>query len=79
MKNVGKRLDIDWRWIDYALEKNVLISIDPDAHSLNGFNDVKYGVLEAQKGGLSKEQNLTSFNLIEFEEYLEKIRKLKGI
>jgi DNA polymerase (family 10) len=57
----------------------VLISIDPDAHSLNGFNDVKYGVLAAQKGGLSKEQNLTSFNLSEFDEYLEKIRKLKGI
>ena len=74
-----RRLDIDWRWIDYALEKNVLISIDPDAHSLNGFNDVKYGVLAAQKGGLSKEQNLSSFNLIEFEKYLEKIRKLKGI
>jgi DNA polymerase (family 10) len=31
-----RRLDIDWRWIDYALEKNVLISIDPDAHSING-------------------------------------------
>ncbi len=74
-----RRLDIDWRWIDYALEKNVLISIDPDAHSINGFNDVKYGVLAAQKGGLSKEQNLSSFGLKQFEEYLEKIRKLKGI
>jgi DNA polymerase (family 10) len=74
-----RRLDIDWRWIDYALEKSVLISIDPDAHSINGFNDVKYGVLAAQKGGLSKEQNLSSFSLSQFEEYLEKIRKLKGI
>ncbi len=73
-----RRLDIDWRWIDYALEKNVLISIDPDAHSINGFNDVKYGVLAAQKGGLNKEQNLSSFSLKQFEEYLEKIRKLKG-
>jgi DNA polymerase (family 10) len=74
-----RRLDIDWRWIDYALEKNVLISIDPDAHSINGFNDIKYGVLAAQKGGLSKEQNLSSFSLEQFEEYLKKIRKLKGI
>ena len=74
-----RRLDIDWRWIDYALEKNVLISIDPDAHSINGFNDVKYGVLAAQKGGLTKEQNLSSFGLKQFEEYLGKIRKLKGI
>jgi len=72
-------LDIDWRWIDYALEKNVLISIDPDAHSISGFNDVKYGVFAAQKAGLAKEQNLTSFSLPQFEEYLEKIRTLKGI
>lgn len=74
-----RRLDIDWRWIDYALEKNVLISVDPDAHSIKAFNDIKYGVLAAQKGGLGKEQNLSSFSLKQFEEYLEKIRKLKGI
>jgi len=74
-----RRLDMDWRWIDYALEKNVIISIDPDAHSVNGFDDVKYGVLAAQKGGLSKEQNLSSFSLQKFEEYLEKMRSLKGI
>jgi DNA polymerase (family 10) len=74
-----RRLDIDWRWIDYAIEKNVLISIDPDAHSIEGFNHVKYGVLAAQKGGLSKEKNLSSFSLQQFEEYLEKIKKLKRI
>ena len=74
-----RRLDIDWRWIDYAIEKNVLISIDPDAHSVKGFNDVKYGVLAAQKGGLTKEQNLSSFSLKQFEEYLGRIRELKGI
>lgn len=74
-----RRLDIDWRWIDYAIDKNVLISIDPDAHSIDGFKDVKYGVLAAQKGGLSKEKNLSSFSLKEFEEYLERIKKLKGI
>ena len=74
-----RRLDIDWRWIDYALEKNVLISIDPDAHSIGGFDHIKYGVLAAQKGGLSKEQNLSSFTLQQFEEYLRKIRGLKGV
>jgi DNA polymerase (family 10) len=74
-----RRLDIDWRWIDYALEKNVLISIDPDAHSVEAFDHVKYGVLTAQKGGLPKEQNLSSFSLRQFEAYLEKIKNLKGI
>jgi DNA polymerase (family 10) len=74
-----RRLDIDWRWIDYALDKNVLISIDPDAHSIGGFDHVKYGVLAAQKGGLSKEHNLSSFTLQQFENCLREIRRLKGV
>jgi DNA polymerase (family X) len=73
------RLDIDWRHIDYALQKNVLISIDPDAHTIEGFDDIRYGVLAAQKAMVTKEQNLSSFGLKEFEGYLEKVRGLKGI
>lgn len=65
-----RRLDIDWKWIDYALEKNVLLSINPDAHTLDGFDDVKYGVLAAQKGGLTKENNLSSFSLYQFQNFL---------
>lgn len=66
------RLDIDWRYIAYALEKNVLISINPDAHTIDGFNDTKYGVLIAQKAMLTKEQNLSSFGLKELEQFLSK-------
>jgi DNA polymerase (family 10) len=66
------RLDIDWRHIEYALEKNVLISIDPDAHSLDGFDDIQYGVLAAQKAMVRKENNLSSFSLLELEAFLLK-------
>jgi DNA polymerase (family 10) len=66
-----RRLDMDWRQIGYALEKGVLISINPDAHFISGFNDTKYGVLSAQKAGLPKEKNLSSFSLSEFEEWLK--------
>jgi DNA polymerase (family X) len=66
-----RRLDMDWRHIDYALEKGVLISIDPDAHSIGSFNDTYYGVLAAQKAGLPKERNLSSFSLPEFESWLK--------
>ncbi|HWB25730.1 MAG TPA: helix-hairpin-helix domain-containing protein [Chitinophagaceae bacterium] len=65
-----KRLDIDWRWVDYCVSKNVLISIDPDAHSVDGFKDTRFGVLVAQKAGLTKEQNLSSFSLQQFEEFV---------
>lgn len=74
-----RRLDIDWRWIDYALEKNVLLSIDPDAHAIEGYADCRYGVLAAQKGGLTKERNLSSFSLGELEVYLSGRKQLKGI
>jgi DNA polymerase (family 10) len=65
-----RRLDIDWRWIKEAVDKGVLISINPDAHSIEGFDDCRYGVLVAQKAGLTKYQNLSSYTLAEFEEFL---------
>jgi DNA polymerase (family 10) len=74
-----RRLDIDWKWIDYALQKNVLLSIDPDAHAVDGYDDIKYGTLAAQKGGLTKENNLSSFSLKQFEDWLAKRKKLKKI
>ncbi|MES1197976.1 MAG: helix-hairpin-helix domain-containing protein [Chitinophagaceae bacterium] len=72
-----RRLDIDWKFIDYAIEKGVLLSIDPDAHALDGYDDIKYGVLAAQKGGMTKENNLSSFSLKEFEVWLEKNKSFK--
>ena len=70
-----KRLDMRWQWIEYALSKNVLISINPDAHSTGEYGHLKYGVLAAQKGMLTKEQNLSSFSLQEFESYLKNLNK----
>jgi len=49
------RLDLDWRLLNYAIEKSVWISINPDAHSLEGIKDTRFGVKIAQKVGLSKE------------------------
>jgi DNA polymerase (family X) len=69
-----RRLDMDWRWIDYALQKNVMISIDPDAHSIAGYHDVHYGVLAAQKGGLTAANNLSSFSLKQMEDFVTKKR-----
>ena len=66
-----RRLDLDWKWIEYALEQGVLLSINPDAHNIEGINDVKYGVLAAQKGGLEKNKNLSSFSLSEMEVFIK--------
>jgi DNA polymerase (family 10) len=72
-----RRLDMDWRWIDLAIENNVMISIDPDAHAADAFSDCRYGVLAAQKAGVEKKHNLSSYSLPEFENFLAKVAKVK--
>lgn len=66
-----RRLDLDWQWIDYAIKAGALLSIDPDAHSIDGYYDVYYGVMAAQKGGLTKEKNLSCFSLAELKVYFK--------
>ncbi|MBR9919303.1 MAG: DNA polymerase/3'-5' exonuclease PolX [Bacteroidetes bacterium] len=60
------RLDLDWTWIPYALEKGVWISVNPDAHSTAGIHDIHYGVLSARKGGLDKARCLNAAPANEF-------------
>ena len=60
------RLDLDWTWIPYALDKGVLISINPDAHSRQGIHDIHFGVLSARKGGLSAAQCLNAKGVNDF-------------
>lgn len=57
------RLDIDWRWIDYCMNKGVMISINPDAHHKEGFHDMYYGVCAARKGMLTKDMCLNALPL----------------
>lgn len=49
------RLDMDWTHIPYAMKKKVMISINPDAHSIAEIDNIKWGVAAARKGGLTKE------------------------
>jgi DNA polymerase (family 10) len=70
---------MDWRWIDYALTKGLLLSINPDAHSLEEFQYIKYGTLVAQKGALPTSSNLSSLSLKEFEAFLAERKRIKGL
>jgi DNA polymerase (family 10) len=65
-----RRLDLDWKWIGRAQEKGAILSINPDAHHVDGYDDVRYGVLAAQKGGLRKTNNLSSWSLEKLEKHL---------
>jgi len=65
------RLDLDWRWHQYALDKGVWLSINPDAHRKEGFLDMHYGTLVARKGGLYKERCLNALSLPEIKKVFE--------
>ncbi|CAN5389453.1 helix-hairpin-helix domain-containing protein [soil metagenome] len=66
------RLDIDWTWIPYCIEKNVMISINPDAHVTEGLLDLHWGIASARKGMLTKEMCLNAMTLEEITTWLEK-------
>lgn len=66
------RLDLDWREIPMAAKLGVNIGIFPDAHSVGGFNDVKYGILMARKAGLKRSQVINTKTAKEMETWLQK-------
>lgn len=65
------RLDLDWRWHRYAIEKGVLLSINPDAHRVEGFHDMQYGIHVARKGGLSAKNCLNCMPLVEIDNFFK--------
>ncbi|HEY9001401.1 MAG TPA: helix-hairpin-helix domain-containing protein [Mucilaginibacter sp.] len=72
------RLDLDWRWHQYALDKGVKLSVNPDAHRVEGFSDMHYGVLAARKGGLYKEMCLNTFSLEEIKKEFESKKQVNA-
>jgi len=65
------RLDLDWRWLKLARDKGVMISINPDAHRIEGIEDMRFGVAIARKGWLSTEN---VFNCLAAEEIFRRIQ-----
>jgi DNA polymerase (family X) len=67
-----RRLDIDWRWIYYAREKGVLFSINPDAHSIEEIDYIRYGIMMGRKGGLQPEEVINCFSKEDFIKFLNR-------
>lgn len=72
------RLDLDWRACKYAKEKGVKIFINPDAHSIEGFHEYRFGVNTARKGWLEKKDVANTMGFDEIKDYLDKKKSLKG-
>lgn len=68
------RLDLDWSWCRKAQEQGVLLSVNPDAHSVEEFDYVRYGINTARKGWLSPEDILNTRPLTEVKKLLNRKR-----
>jgi DNA polymerase (family 10) len=65
------RLDMDWSHIPYALSKGVMISVNPDAHSIGEIDNIRWGISAARKGGLTREMTWNAMNLSQFSKWLK--------
>ncbi len=70
-----QRLDLDWRNIYYARNKGCMFSINPDAHSVEDIDLIKFGISIARKGGVQPEEVLNCLSLNDFQNYLKERKK----
>jgi len=69
------RLDLDWRLMKKARELGLKIALNPDAHHLDGLEDISYGVGIAGKGWLSKEDVINCLDSEQMQSYLSSLKK----
>jgi DNA polymerase (family 10) len=69
------RLDMDWSHVPYALQKGVMISLNPDAHSIGEIDNIRWGVSAARKGGLPREMTWNAMPLSKILAWLKGQRK----
>ena len=65
-----KRADLDWRWWKRAAERGVKCSINPDAHSVDGLQNLAFGVKWARKGWLTRKDVINTMTTSEITEFL---------
>lgn len=69
------RLDLDWRHLKMVREMGLQVSINPDAHQVEGLADTAFGVAIARKGWLEAKDVFNTRSRGDVEAYLEKRRK----
>ena len=65
------RLDLDWRYGNKAKETGLMTCINPDAHSTDGIDDIRYGVMIARKGKYGPDRVLNTKSADEFEKWIK--------
>lgn len=70
-----KRADLDWRLGRVAQAAGVQTMINPDAHTVEGIDDMQYGVGIARKGWWTKRDVLNTWSLAKVERWLTSRKK----
>ncbi len=69
------RLDPDWGVLKRAARKGVKISLGPDAHDTEGFDDMRYGITMARKAWLTKCDVLNCMSVEEIDGFIGKRKR----
>ena len=69
-----RRLDLPYAFHSFAKQLGVLMPICPDAHSLLGVEDVRFGLTVAKKGGLCTADVPTAWNAPEAIKFWQRAR-----
>ena len=72
------RLDLDWRLHRRAVDRGVLIPINPDAHTPGGLLNLRYGIGIARKGWLTPAEVLNTHPVDDLLAWFQALRKRKG-
>ncbi|MGD9172729.1 MAG: DNA polymerase/3'-5' exonuclease PolX [Desulfobacterales bacterium] len=70
-----KRLDLTDIYCQMAKEQSVLVSINSDAHSIDAYNDLEFGVGQARRGWLEKRDVLNTRPLAQMRKLLKQTIK----
>jgi DNA polymerase (family 10) len=72
------RLDPDWGLLKRAAGRGIRISINTDAHDIDGFDDMRYGVTMARKAWLPRGAILNCMTAEEIDEFFAKRKDPKN-
>jgi DNA polymerase (family 10) len=69
------RLDLDWRFWKEAKANGIKCAISPDAHSVQGLQDLWFGIQIARKGWLTRNDVINCLPLEKISRVLENKRQ----
>ena len=69
-----RRLDLDWRHGPRARELGLLTSVNPDAHTVEGIGDIRFGVGIARKAGFEASRVVNTLDADSFGEFIGRRR-----